>query len=105
MTLSEVYLHVAATAVGVVSAARLTRLVVADTFPPSVAFRIWFEKVTKDGGWSKLVSCPWCAAPYISGIVLAWAVLSDLHLTWWLFNGWMAGSYAAAYLVFHDEDE
>jgi hypothetical protein len=94
---------VAAAIVGVLSAARLTRLLVADDFPPVVRVRIWWDGVTKDGSWSKLVRCPWCASPYISAIILAWALLSGLHWTWWVFNGWLAGSYAASMIAFHDE--
>lgn len=94
---------VVAGVVGVLSAARLTRLLVADEFPPVVWFRIKWDEATKDGSWSKLVHCPWCAAPYFSAIVLAWALLSGLHWTWWVFNGWLAGAYLASMVVFHDE--
>ena len=96
--------YVAAAIIGVLSAARLTRLLVQDEFPFSVWFRVKWDGITKDGPWAKLVHCPWCAAPYITGIILLWAVLSHLHWTWWLFNGWLAASYAASWVVFHDED-
>jgi hypothetical protein len=95
---------VVAVVVGVVSAARITRLLVNDEFPPVVWLRIRWDTITHDGSWAKLAHCPWCAAPYIGAIILAWALLSGLHWTWWVFNGWMAGSYAASWLVFHDED-
>jgi hypothetical protein len=102
------FLHVVAALVGIVSAARLTRLLVNDSFPPLVWARMKWDDLTaddgKDGKWTALLHCPWCAAPYISAIILAWAVLSHLHWTWWIFNGWMAGSYAASWIVFHDED-
>lgn len=101
--------YVAAAIIGVLSAARLTRLVVNDAFPPSVWLRNKWDKLTKDdndedGKWTVLVYCPWCAGPYLSAIVLAWALLSNLHWTWWVFNGWLAGSYAASWIAFHDED-
>ena len=98
------FLYVAAALVGVLSSGRLVRLLVNDDFPPAVKTRMIWDKVTKDGDWSKIVHCGWCASPYISAMILAWAVLSHLHWTWWVFNGWMAGSYVASWIVFHDED-
>jgi pheromone shutdown protein TraB len=94
---------VVAAIVGVLSAARITRLIVADDFPPSVWARVKWDTWTKDGSWSKLVHCPFCMAPYVSAIILGWALLFDLHFWWWLFNGWMAGSYVASMVAFHDE--
>jgi hypothetical protein len=35
--------------------------------------------------------------------MLAWAYLSGLHWTWWVANGWWAGSYLAAMVVAYDE--
>lgn len=96
--------YVAAAIVGIVAAARLTRLIVEDEYPPSAWVRSKWDGITNDGPWAKLVHCPWCAGPYVSGIILLWAVLSHLHWTWWLFNGWLAMSYAASWIVFHDED-
>lgn len=96
--------YVAAAVIGVLSIGRLTRLLVNDEFPPVVWFRIKWDGITKDGSWSKIVHCPWCAAPYFSAIIIAWAVLSDLHWTWWAFNGWLASSYVSSWIVFHDED-
>lgn len=99
----------AAVVVGVVGSARVTRLVVADAFPPIAHFRAWWANVTSDkdgneGSWTVLFSCPWCAAPYIVAANMAWALLSDLHWSWWLFNGWMSAAYATSWIVFHDED-
>lgn len=88
----------------VLSAGRLTRVLVAEDYPPSIKVRMWWDKVTKDGPWSKLVHCPWCMGPWITLVLMVWAVLSNLHWTWWLFNGWMALSYATSWVVFHDED-
>ena len=106
--MSPEFLHVVAAIVGVVAAARITRLIVNDSFPPIVWLRMKWDDATakdgKEGSWTLLAHCPWCAAPYVSAIILAWALLSHLHWTWWVFNGWMAGSYAASWIVFHDED-
>lgn len=88
----------------ILSAARLTRLVVADDFPPSIWLRIRWDTWTKDGHWSKLVHCPWCLGPWLTLLVGLWAYLSNLHWTWWAFNGWLALSYVVSWVVFHDED-
>lgn len=93
----------AAVIVGVIGTARVVRLVVADDFPPIVKFRMAWARVTNDGPWTKLFSCMWCFAPYAVAANLAWALLSDMHWSWWLFNGWMAASYASAWVVYHDE--
>lgn len=93
-----------AIATGTLGVARCLRLLTNDDFPPIVWFRNTWGRLTNDGEWSNLVHCLWCAAPYLVAADIAWAVLSDLHWSWWLFNGWMAVSYAASWLVFHDED-
>jgi hypothetical protein len=101
---------IAAVVVGIVAAARFTRLVVADTFPPSVWLRMKFAALTKDGSWSTLVQCPWCFGPYAVAANLAWALVvgvtdNDLNTkVWWVANGWMAAAYAASWIVYHDED-
>lgn len=97
------FVVVVAAIVGVLGTARLTRLIVADSYPPSVWLRIKWDTLTHDGPWSKLVHCAYCASPYIAAPNLAWAVLSDLHWSWWIFNGWLAASYVASLVVFWDE--
>lgn len=105
-------LLLAAIITGIVASARFTRLVVADSFPPSVWVRIKFATLTKDGSWSTLVQCPWCFAPYVVAADLAWGLLADVWVTpldlaakvWWVVNGWLAASYAASWIVYHDED-
>lgn len=104
--MADVWVWVAAGLVGVLSVARLTRLVTADTYPPVKAVRDWWElRVTKSGPWAELVTCPFCAAPYIAAVVLAWGWLSDLHTPWWVFNGWLALAYVAAMIVVRDTPE
>lgn len=100
----DILTNLAAIVVGIMGSARITRLIVADEFPPSIAARVWWDRVTHDGSWSKLAHCPWCAAPYVAGVDLAAALLSDLHPVWWIVNGWMAASYVVSWIVFHDED-
>ena len=90
-------LHIlAAIVVGILSSARLTRLLVRDTWPPSVWVRLKWAEITKDGEWSDLVECPWCASQWITGAIMATALVTDLHPVWWVFNGWMAASLIVA---------
>lgn len=100
--------HVLLAAVFVVASARITRLIVADTFPPSVKLRIWYEDHTS-GGWESLVSCPWCfgfwAVTLNAGLGWAASALNGPIWTIWVaLNGLLAASYAVSWIVFHDED-
>ena len=88
--------------VAVLSTARLTRLVTQDVYPPAAWFRNRWRAWTRDGDWSELVTCPFCAAPYLAAGVLAWGLLSGPHWTWWAFNGWLALSYLASMIVAQD---
>lgn len=88
-----------AVVVGVLSVARLTRLIVVDSYPPVVWVRNKWREITKDGPWADLVDCPYCAAPYLTLVVLGWAYLTQLGDAWWLFNGWLAAAYVAAWIV------
>ena len=83
--------------------ARLTRLITADEYPPSAWLRTKWDALTRDGKWSLLVHCHWCASPYVAAVVLATGELSDYHYVWWLICGWLAGSYVAAMVVERDE--
>ena len=67
----EIFWTVAAFAVGVLSAARLTRLVMHDSFPPAVWFRIKWDDVTEDNGWNPLFHCHWCLSPWMTLIILS----------------------------------
>ena len=94
---------VAAAAVGVVGAARLTRLVTKDHWPPMSFVRRKYVEMTEGTEWSVLAECPFCVAPYVVAADLAWAMRSDLDKRWWVFNGWMAASYAASLIVVRDD--
>jgi drug/metabolite transporter (DMT)-like permease len=96
---------VAAAIVAAFSAARITRLVTWDKFPPSVWLRMKYAELTHDGPWTVLVECGYCFGVYAAGFVLGWGLLSDFHWTWWAFNGWMALAYAAAIIMAFDGDE
>jgi hypothetical protein len=102
---------VAVAVVTVMSAARLTRLVTQDVYPPAKRAReAYIRRVIHansrhprvDVDWSELVRCPYCAAPYITAAVVAWGALTDWHTPWWVVNGVLAAAYAAAIVVERD---
>lgn len=105
------WLWLAAIVVGVFGAARLTRLITHDHYPPAEAVRGWWLKRTWDdetnseGRWGLLATCHWCASPYVFALALLTAWLTDLHWAWWLFWGWLAGSYLTAMVVERDEKD
>jgi hypothetical protein len=94
---------VAAAAVGVVAAARATRLVTKDHWPPMSFVRRKYVELTEGTEWSVLAECPFCVAPYVVAADLAWALRSDLSRKWWIANGWFAASYAASLIVVRDD--
>lgn len=101
----------AAFILGTIAVARATRLVVHDAYPPAQAFRSWFIRVTRDGAWSPLVECPFCASPYIAAVTLAVAIWGDVWEPdlgtvggwWWVLAVWAAVSYLAAMIELRDE--
>jgi hypothetical protein len=105
------WVWVAAIVVGVLGGARLTRLIVHDSYPPAVAVRRWWLNVTwnkrdnVEGSWGLLSTCHWCAGPYVFALVLFTAWITGLHWGWWLFWGWLAGSYLLAMVVERDEKD
>ncbi len=94
---------VAAATVGVVAAARATRLVTKDHWPPMSFVRRKYVEMTEGTEWSVLAECPFCVAPYVVAADLAWALRSDLGRKWWIANGWFAASYAASLIVVRDD--
>lgn len=89
--------------VGALSAGRIARLISQDSFPPSAWLRIKWDDWTEDTQWNVLLHCHWCLTPYIVAALGAWAWLSDFHVSWWMFNLWLAVSYLAAIIVEKDE--
>ena len=89
--------------VAVLASARLTRLIVADTYPPVAWLRSKWAGLTHDGEWAALVSCSFCAAPYVSAVVLALGYWLDWPTWWYVACCWLAVSYAAAIVVQYDE--
>jgi hypothetical protein len=86
---------------------RLARVITYDDFPPSIKVRIWWDKLTHDGPWSKLVHCFWCLTPWLMLFALAWFV-AGIYVTWlawaWaIFWGWLALSYITSIIIARDE--
>jgi len=95
-----------AVVVAVIGAARLTRLITHDAFPPVVWFRMWWEDHTPES-WHLLVHCPWCMGPWMFLVAIGTFFLTFLApwlaYTWWIFYVWMAGSYLVSQYVHFDE--
>lgn len=122
--MSPEFYWVAVAIVTVLSAARLTRLAVADDFPPVKFFRDraynLLDKTDRRRQWQILTWCSYCAAFWLTLIVVVWADLSgvfdgyqvrageDLPLwqqAWWFFNGALGASYLASIIVRFDGDD
>lgn len=50
---------------------RITRLLVADAFPPIAHLRAWpSRRFGDDSSWAYLAECPWCASMYVAPLVV-----------------------------------
>lgn len=91
----------------IIGSARVTRLIVADSFPPSAHLRAWWEGHTS-GGWEELLFCPFCLSFWIvlANAATGWGAhaLGDPWFTAWVAgNAIFAASYLAAIFVHFDE--
>lgn len=93
--------------VAIIGAARLTRLVTYDDYPPAIALRMWWNRVTDDGPWAKLVHCPWCFGPWAFGAAVISFLLTFVYppfaWVWWLWWGILAGAYLTSQYVYFDQ--
>lgn len=96
---------VAAALVAVVASGRYARLITWDSYPPSAWLRKKWDAVTKDGEWSELLHCGYCANIYIAFGVVLWGYFTDFNTLWWLINGSMAVAYAGAVFMAYDGDD
>lgn len=101
--MNELIYFAVAVGVGILSVGRLARLITQDSFPPAVWLRIKWDGKTEGNAWNVLLHCHWCITPWIVLPIGAWALLSDLHWSWWLFNGWLAAAYLTSMIVERDE--
>lgn len=86
------------------SAARITRLVTYDVFPPIKAVRDWYGEKAK-GDWAMLLFCGYCFGFWAFGLVLFTGLASDWHPVWWVVNAWFAGGYLAAIIMANDGED
>lgn len=98
-------LLIVAALVAILGVGRLVRVLTHDDFPPAIWGRIKWDTITKDGPWSKLAHCFWCATPWVMAVCIAWAYLSSLNWAWFLFWGWLGLSYVASMIIARDEPE
>lgn len=57
----------------VLAAYRVTRVIVHDDFPPTMALRrVVVRKFGPDSSWADLVACPWCMGWWVSLAACAW---------------------------------
>lgn len=106
--------------IAVMSAARITRLLTFDKFPPVQAVRHWYvgamDQSDKTRPWQLLALCGYCMGFWVALAVLLWADLAGLldgspafgedwmPQVWWLVNGLFALAYAAAIVMAYDGD-
>jgi hypothetical protein len=103
------WLVLATVLVASIGVARAVRVLVHEDFPPGRWVRNTWIAVTKGGSWSDIVTCHWCAAPYLVAGSMLWFGLGlwlwePLLWGWWVVHLWAALSYAASWVVHHDED-
>lgn len=94
-----------------VAAARLTRLITQDVYPPAAWLRARWDDATSESDWNDLLHCHWCLAPWVVlplQAVAYFALGSALppfhpwHLVW-LFCAWLTMSYLASWIVNNDD--
>lgn len=95
---------VAVAIVSVMSAARLTRLLTVDKFPPIKFVRDWYENKTDGSNWQLLTMCGYCMGFWTALVVVGWGWLSGFNEPWWVVNAVLAVAYAGAIVMAHDGD-
>lgn len=87
--------------VGTLAAARVTRLIVEDDFPPAVAVRNFIDS-RFPAKWATLFHCPFCMGFWVSLMNLTWAWFWPSS-AWWFVNLAFAGAYVIAWIVYNDQ--
>jgi hypothetical protein len=106
VTLETVLKDAVLAIVAVLGVGRATRLLTYDDYPPVVWLRLHWAKLVRYGPWQKLVTCGWCASPYIAAGCIGWYLLADgtgWAWTWWFVWGALALSYAAVMVMVRDD--
>lgn len=110
LALGNIELAVAAVLVAILGIARLTRAIVYDDFPPSVWWRMTWERWMDRGPWwrmwTKLFTCWWCLSFWVALFCIGWWMLTIafpvLIWTWWVFWGGLALAYVATMVIVRD---
>lgn len=105
MLLHEWWVYALAVITSAIAVGRIVRLIVFDSFPPSIALREAWIRATKDGPWSKLVKCGFCLSVWIVPISWIWGWASNLHWTWWAAHLLVVCMYLAAIVVAYDQPD
>lgn len=105
MDSSEFLLWLAKTVVLVFASARISRLFVHDHWPPAMWLRDRWDRTFSPTGWGILLNCHFCFTVWSTMLVIGWGEISAYDRWWWLGCGWLAASYAAAYVVTYDGDD
>lgn len=96
---------VAIAVVTITSAARITRLITFDAFPPAAWVRTIWDRLTNDGDWALLFHCPYCMSFWVTIALTWWGYAVSWDTAWWLTNSVFGGSYLAAILVTFDGED
>ena len=84
--------------VGLLAAARLTRVVTDDDWPPAAwARRTAIRRLP--AGWGDGVVCPYCVGFWTTALVGAPVAVWGLTWWWWVLAGWLAAAYPVAWIV------
>lgn len=103
--MSNEFEWVAIAVVTIVSAARITRLLTFDAFPPIRWVREKIEDKLDGSGWELIAYCPWCMSFWVTLGLVGWGYGTDWDLYWWLVNSIFAGAYLAAMTMVRDGDD
>lgn len=109
---------IAVAVVAILSASRITRLAVADKFPPAAWLRNKYGDATDGTDWQWLMFCGYCFSFWAMALVVLWGDLAGVfdgrsawgtdgslaQPIWWLVNGTLGGSYLAAVFMANDGD-
>lgn len=103
------WLIAAAVLVALFGVGRLSRVLTWDPYPPAIAVRTAWSRLTNDGPWAKLATCFWCATPWLMLVAIGWFAVGLwvewIAIAWWIFWGWLALSYASSIIIARDEPQ
>lgn len=115
--MSTEFYWVALALVTIVSSARISRLATFDAFPPALWVRRKYLAATDSHpDWGLLALCGYCFSFWSTALIVGTGYLAHVYghppddlsgwaLAWWLINGTLAASYAAAVFMKRDGDD